>query len=718
MGGATGAGGAVGSGGSTTPTGPYTWGNVALGGGGFVSAVIASTAEKNLFYARTDVGGFYRWNEAGQSWIPLTDFASDSQTGFLGVESVALDPQAPAKVYALVGIGYFNGGKTAILRSSDHGDTFTITDVTTQFTANGNGAGRQNGERLAVDPNLGNILFCGTRRNGLFKSTDSGATWTAVPGLPVTTTSNDNGISLVLFDKASGTTGTATPRIFVGVSRLGSANFYVSTDAGATWNPVAGAPATTQMPQRAVLASNGMLFVTFSDGAGPSGNTSGSEPMGTGSIWKYDTVASTWTNITPTGVTHAFSGISVDAADPNHLAATTINTYVQQPWGWGDRIYVSSNGGTSWTDPIGDGKVTMDSNGMPWIVNHAIHWAGTVTFDPNNSDRIFVTSGNGVFSTSNLSAATITMKFMAKGLEETVPLEAVSIPGYGFANVVGDYDGFVTTDITVSPPGGTHQPGIGSTSGLALAGAAPGVLVRVGATMYRTTDDGGTWTQVPTTAGIAGTVTGGTVALSADGAVIVWTPDGSSTTYRSANNGTLWTAATGLTNNVSVLGDPVNANKFYAYNASGGAFYVSTNGGTTFTQASTPGGGGSKKPRAVPGIEGDIWIPLYTGGLTRSTSSGTSFTKIAGVSRADAVGFGKAATGATFPAVYIWGVAGGGPVGIYRSVDAGSTWVRVNDDLHQFGGPANGQFILGDMNVYGRVYMSTAGRGTIYGDPT
>jgi hypothetical protein len=307
---------------------------------------------------------------------------------------------------------------------------------------------------------------------------------------------------------------------------------------------------------------------------------------------------------------------------------------------------------------------------------------------------------------------------MAKGLEETVPLEAVSIPGYGFANVVGDYDGFVTKDVTVSPPGGTYKPSIGSTDGLALAGAAPGILVRVGSAMYGTTDDGGTWTQAPTTAGIAGTVTGGTVALSADGAVIVWTPNGASTTYRSANNGTQWTTVTGINTNVSPVGDSVNSNKFYAYNASGGAFYASTDGGSSFAQVSTPGAGGSKKPRAVPGIEGDIWIPLYTGGLTRSTNSGTTFTKIAGVSRADAVGFGKAASGVTFPAVYIWGVAAGGPVGIYRSIDVGVTWVRVNDVLHQFGGPANGQFILGDMNIYGRVYMSTAGRGTIYGDPS
>jgi large repetitive protein len=53
--------------------------------------------------------------------------------------------------------------------------------------------------------------------------------------------------------------------------------------------------------------------------------------------------------------------------------------------------------------------------------------------------------------------------------------------------------------------------------------------------------------------------------------------------------------------------------------------------------------------------------------------------------------------------------------GIFSSTDKGATWTRVNDDAHQYGGPGNGQFVQGDMNTYGRVYMSTAGRGIAYG---
>jgi beta-glucosidase len=42
--------------------GKYAWDNVSIGGSGFVSGLIASKTEPGLIYARTDVGGAYRWD--------------------------------------------------------------------------------------------------------------------------------------------------------------------------------------------------------------------------------------------------------------------------------------------------------------------------------------------------------------------------------------------------------------------------------------------------------------------------------------------------------------------------------------------------------------------------------------------------------------------------------------------------------------------------------
>lgn len=688
-------------------TTPYTWGNVAMGGGGFVSAIITNKTERNLLYARTDVGGAYRWDNATGSWIPLLDWASDNETSYLGAESIASDPQAPNKVYMLVGISYFNGGKSAILRSSDYGKTFAITDVTSQFKAHGNGMGRQTGEKLVVDPNVGSILFSGSRYNGLFKSTNSGVSWTRVNGLDVTTTPNENGVSLVVLDKASSSTGTATKTLFVGVSRTGT-NLYRSNDGGATFSAIAGAP-TNLMPQRAVLASDRNLYITYANGGGPHGHWALPEPMDQGQIWKYNTLTGAWTNITPAGFTRALGGISVDPANPNRIVASSVNTYMYQDNAWGDRVFLSTDGGASWTDVFARG-MDLDPNGNSWVDGHAIHWAGSVEFDPFDTKRVWITSGNGVFRTDDINATLNIWKFQSKGIEETVPLDLVSIPGGPLLSVIGDYDGFRHTNITQYAP--IHQPRMGTTSGIAYAALNPNVTLRVGNAMYYSTNMGQTW--------LAASINGqkGKVSISANGSIFLHSPELSSTTYRSTNNGSSWSTVSGLNmNEARTTADPVNSNKFYAYNPSSGVMMVSTNGGTSFAAAGSPGSGGSKIIRTVVGREGHLWVALYGGGLTRSTNSGQSFTKISSVTTASAVGIGKEAPGKTYPTIYIWGTVNG-VVGVHRSIDEGATWTRVNDDAHEYGGPGNGQFVSGDMNVYGRVYMSTAGRGIAYGEPT
>jgi hypothetical protein len=51
---------------------------------------------------------------------------------------------------------------------------------------------------------------------------------------------------------------------------------------------------------------------------------------------------------------------------------------------------------------------------------------------------------------------------------------------------------------------------------------------------------------------------------------------------------------------------------------------------------------------------------------------------------------------------------------IYRSDDFAKTWLRINDDRHQYGLLLQ---ITGDPRIYGRVYVGTHGRGVLYGDP-
>jgi xyloglucan-specific exo-beta-1,4-glucanase len=684
------------------------WDNVQIGGTGFVTGIITSKTEANLKYARTDVGGAYRWDNVNSKWIPLLDWNSVDQTGYQGVESLAIDPQNNDIVYMLVGTDYFNNGKTAILKSVDRGNTFSETIVTSQFKAHGNGMGRSNGERLAVDPHNSNVLFCGTRRNGLFKSTDGGANWTNVTAFPITTTSNDNGICFVVFDPAT-VSGGNTQTIYAGVSRTGASNLYKSTDSGATWTAVAGAT-TTYMPQRAVLDSNGTLLMTYADKEGPWNPANGQ-------IWKL-TAAGVLTNITPAGFTKAFGGIDVDPANPLRLVASTMNTYLLQYTTsggvgvYGDRFFLSTDGGTTWKDLVGTTGIKVADNGCTWIsgAGASIHWAGDIKFNPYNTAQASVVSGNGIFTCDDVNASQTIWKFDAKGQEESVPYDLVSIPGGPSFSVIADYDGFKHTDVKTYAP--QYAPIMGSSTGVSYAAGSTSKLVRLGDKMYYSIDQGGTWTQ--TTAALKGTK--GSVALSYDGTKIMHCPENATALYRSADNGATWMTVTGVNFNTVPVSDPVTNDKFYVYNSGNGDVMVSTNGGSTFVKVTNAGSGGAKIIRTVPGNAGHLWIAKNGGGLIRTTDGGITYTTPStAVTAASAVGIGKAAPNASYPTVYIWGTVSG-VTGVFRSIDQGLTWTRVNDDAHEFGGIGNGNFIIGDMNTYGRVYMSTVGRGIVYGD--
>lgn len=180
-------------------SGGYTWHNAQIVGGGFVTGLVFNPARKGLLYARTDVGGAYRWDSTAARWTSLTDWIGGADWNLLGIESLATDPVDPDRVYLASG-SYTNGwaGNGAILRSTDQGKTFQRTDL--PFKLGGNEDGRSMGERLAVDPANHGTLYLGTRKNGLWRSTDYGVTWSQVNSFPVKDgASSGVGLSFVTF---------------------------------------------------------------------------------------------------------------------------------------------------------------------------------------------------------------------------------------------------------------------------------------------------------------------------------------------------------------------------------------------------------------------------------------------------------------------------------------------------------------------------------------
>jgi xyloglucan-specific exo-beta-1,4-glucanase len=723
----------------TTET--YTWRNVAIGGGGgFVPGIVFNTTEQNLIYARTDIGGAYRWDQVSGRWIPLLDWIGFDDWNLTGVDSIATDPVDPARLYIAAGTytNEWTSQNGAILRSTNRGNSFQRTNL--PFKVGGNMPGRSMGERLAIDPNRNSTLYFGARSgNGLWRSTNFGESWSRVTSFPVAGTYVEDpsnsytgdriGVVWVTFDRRTGTPGNTTQTIYVGVADTGN-SVYRSTDGGATWAAVPGQP-TGFLPHHGVLASNGMLYITYSDGAGPYDGEKGD-------VWRYDTSSASWTMISPVPSSSSdnyfgYGGLTVDAQNPNIVMVASLNSW------WPDTIlFRSLNGGATWTRiweftsyPNRSFRYLQNITAAPWLTFNAnpqlpeitpkLGWmTGDLEIDPFNSNRMMYGTGATIYGSDNLTTwdtgGQITISVKAVGLEETAVLDLISPPsGAPLLSGVGDICGFRHNSLTAAPAAMMGSPTFVSTTSLDYAELSPTFIVRVGNANAGTNRsgfsfDGGTsWFQGSTEPG--GVTGGGTVAAAANATRVVWSPAGAQVNF-STNNGSSWTQSQGIPSGARVGSDRVNPMKFYG--VANGTFYVSVNGGANFTAAAT-GLPTDSKFKAVPGREGDIWLAGAEGGLWRSTNSGASFTRVTSVEEADTIGFGMAAPGQSYMALYSSAQVNG-VRGIFRSTDTGATWVRINDDLHQYG--STNAAITGDPRVFGRVYVSTNGRGIIYGEPS
>lgn len=687
----------------------YTWKHAPIGGGGFVTGIVTHKTSGDR-YCRTDVGGAYRWDAANNKWVQLLDWLSDSQVDLYGVEALALDPQNPNNLYMLCGTNYVGNGKSAILKSTDKGNTFTVVDLTNTFKVHGNGSGRGNGERLAVDPNNSNILYCGTRANGLWKSTDAGLTWTQ-SWTGVTTTSNGNGICFVLFDPSSSVVNGASQTIYIGVSRTGGATLYKSTNGGASFTDIS--PTTTFLPHRAALLGTTM-YVSYSDFEGPQAN-------GSGKLYKLNTATGVWTNVTPASwKDHPYGGISIDPTNVNRVIVSSCGDYTNNQYGtgWGDWVFLTTDGGATWTHKNGP-NATSDSNGIGWAGGGGgINWMDCIEFDQDNLNKVRVIGGGGVFTCSDITATNPSWKYDVIGIEETALIDGVSIPGGSFISSFGDVAGFVHEPLT-SYPSKQVSPTDGNNQSIAYAGANPNRVVRAsngGNVVYHSSDKGVTWTGCATNMG-----SNGKVSISADGGTILHCPGGSSTIYFTTNNGASWTSCSGVSVADAVpVADQVNSNIFYVFSPKTGQFFRSTNKGVSFSEMTAVGASTADFPweaatvRAVPGVEGHVWVPLGRNGLKYSANGGSTYTTLANVTYCKAIGIGKTMTGASYPTVFIWGTVSG-VTGLFRSTDQGANWSKINDDAHQFAGAP---LLVGDMNVAGRVFMSAGGgRGLLYWEP-
>ncbi len=338
------------------------WGMLNIGGGGFISGIVTG---KNVMYARTDVGGAYKYNFSTQRWEQLMSFITEQDKGYLSVDAVCVDPTDDNTVYMLCGCGYFSDARTAVFKTTDGGKTWTEHEVTDLIQVHGNGYGRQCGEAIAVDPDNPDIIYCGgdatAGESGLIMSCDGGETWEAVKGYgelglftyeinwPTWTTHKVKTTADAYDNSANGvgTIAIADGKVYVGTSVSGTVNMHVADVGSDDFKPLSSELPDNLFPSRINKDADGNLLICYVGGLAFNGASGG--------IYRYNIKTGEVTNISPSE--NGFGSCVSMGDNSDELIATTCGVWSLQRWDdtgendeYGEWLYRSDDGGKTWDE--------------------------------------------------------------------------------------------------------------------------------------------------------------------------------------------------------------------------------------------------------------------------------------------------------------------------------------------------------------------------------
>ena len=683
----------------------YVWDNVAIGGGGYVAGLVIHPTEAGLMYMRTDIGGVFKWDNTDKRWRNLSGWIAPDEDNLFGTDGIALDKNNPDMIYALFG-KYNLISPSGIYKSEDRGANW---EKLYDTPCGGNQKYREVGEPIQVDPNNSEIIYCGTRTEGLLKSTNSGESWSPVTNVPwgyLGDASNyweydkgPIGIRSVAIDGSS-TTGGKSKNIYIGVNGSG---IYRSADGGNNFSYMSGSPADVM---RISIAPGNILYVSTESG-----------------VKKYD---GSWYSLpVPTDAYSTFNGISVDPHDPERLYVTTGAQL------WWQRLYRSYDAGASWqvVYPF-DGNVTVHDN--TWHSgNLGYHQAGTaaVILDPHQEGRLYTTDWYQVWRSPDAWNTNINVYNDVQGHEEVVPL-AICTPheGVQLFSGHGDVVGFKHYDQATLPI--KQLADKGECTGIDYCESNPAHMAIVTASdwygknteIYTSSDYGDNFSPVNLPSGGLN----GKIAIAANDPQKMVYVFGGSVPYYTNNGGTSWNVSSGAPSNAlsttymyqyddPLISDRTAANTFFLLDRQGGNLYKSTSGGASwYVQSSDlPASSNYANLAAAWGSNNNLMaVSMGTDGLWLSNNGGSNFSKNGYFSNARMVAIGLEKPGISTQTLYVFGVASG-QWGVYRSNDFGLNWVRINDNNNYVGNSPT--YMGADRQEYGRVYVGNNGSGLFYG---
>lgn len=201
---------------------PYEYKNLPIPGGGYVTGFLYHPRQKDVLYARTDIGGTYRFDAKEQKWISLISHVTMEDLSETFPIAIALDYNAPNRLYIACGEGERSGRNGILAISEDYGEHFHYEEI--PVFVHGNLNGRGTADRLWVDQEDANTLYYASQQDGLLLTHDQGHTWSKV--IPL----SEKYLTFVTQAGAAMVVGTAG--VTTGTEQMRGHSLYISYDKG------------------------------------------------------------------------------------------------------------------------------------------------------------------------------------------------------------------------------------------------------------------------------------------------------------------------------------------------------------------------------------------------------------------------------------------------------------------------------------------------------
>ena len=416
---------------------------------------------------------------------------------------------------------------------------------------------------LAIDPQTPSTLYAGTSGGGVFKSTNSGATWA-----PINNTAMGDSIQTLLIDPITTTT------LYAGTDLLG---IFKSTDGGVNWNTINNGTAYPSgeiainpiTPTILYAGANSALFKTtnggtsWSNSGAPCNRIFAIDPQTPNTV--YSGSGSNVCKSVDDGATKNTSGLG-GSASIQDLVIDPLTSTILYVGTSSNGVKKSTNGGTTWgasntgLTELNVRVLAIDPQTPSTL--YAGTYAGGI-FKTTNGGASWSASSNGL---SNLNIRTLAVDPQTPTTIYAGTLNGVFKSTDGGANWNASNTGLTGTDI--------HAVALDPQTASTIYAATPG-------NVFKTTNGGASWITINN--GLTNlTVQAIAVNPQIPSTIYVGSNYGTLGLFKSTNAGTNWT--TSLTNTAisAIAFDPQTPSTMYAAGTTPN-FYVSTDSGETWS---------------------------------------------------------------------------------------------------------------------------------------